>query len=118
MVIKKFDVVTSNPPYMNDGGGLKNEFTPKAIARHELLCTLEDIISNSAKVLKNDGRFYMIHRPHRLIDIIIEMRKYKLEPKKIRFVHSYVQKTAFYGADRRTQRRKTYGKSRSSFDYL
>ena len=89
---QKFDVVTSNPPYMNDGGGLKNEFTPKAIARHELLCTLEDIISNSAKVLKNDGRFYMIHRPHRLIDIIIEMRKYKLEPKKIRFIHSYVQK--------------------------
>ena len=43
-------------------------------------------------MLKNDGRFYMIHRPHRLIDIIIEMRKYKLEPKKIRFIHSYVQK--------------------------
>ncbi len=87
-----FDVVTANPPYMNDGGGLKNESMSKAIARHELLCTLEDVLFASAEVLKVGGRLYMIHKPHRLVEIIVEMKKYKLEPKKMRFVHSYLQK--------------------------
>ncbi len=87
-----FDVVTANPPYMNDGGGLKNESMSKAIARHELLCTLEDVLFASAEVLKVGGRLYMIHKPHRLAEIIVEMKKYKLEPKKMRFVHSYLQK--------------------------
>lgn len=87
-----FDVVTSNPPYMNEGGGLQNPSGPKAIARHEILCTLEDVVSQAAKVLRPGGRFYMIHRPHRLTDILVLLRQYQLEPKRLRFVHSYVDK--------------------------
>ena len=70
----KFDVVTCNPPYMNDCHGLKNPDLPKAIARHEVLCTLEDVIRESAAVLKPGGRLYMVHRPHRLIEIITYQR--------------------------------------------
>lgn len=87
-----FDVVTSNPPYMHAGGGLQNPSDTKAIARHEILCTLEDVVKNAAKVLKPSGRFYMVHRPQRLADIICTLRQYGLEPKRLRFVHSYVEK--------------------------
>ncbi|MEY8337507.1 tRNA1(Val) (adenine(37)-N6)-methyltransferase [Lachnospiraceae bacterium 62-35] len=89
-----FDVVTSNPPYMNDAHGLKNPDLPKAIARHEVLCTLEDVIREAAKVLKPGGRFYMVHRPHRLIEIITILTKYKLEPKRMKMVHPYVDREA------------------------
>ncbi len=87
-----FDVITSNPPYMNDGGGIKNEYSPKAIARHEILCSLEDVIYAASKLLKFHGRFYMVHRPYRLVDIITTLRNHKLEPKKIRFVHSNISR--------------------------
>ena len=90
--LASFDVITSNPPYMNDGGGLKNDFTPKAIARHEILCSLDDVIKGAAKLLKNGGRFYMVHRPHRLSDIMFKLRENKLEPKKLRFVYPYIDK--------------------------
>ena len=70
-----FDVVTSNPPYMNEGGGLVNPFEAKAIARHEILCSLEDVVAAAAKCLKPQGRFYMIHRPHRLTDIMVHLRQ-------------------------------------------
>lgn len=89
-----FDVVTSNPPYMNDAHGLKNPDLPKAIARHEVLCTLEDVVREGAKVLKPGGRFYMVHRPHRLIEIITVLNAYKLEPKRMKLVHPYVDKEA------------------------
>lgn len=89
-----FDVVTSNPPYMNDSHGLKNPDLLKAIARHEVLCTLDDVVREAAKVLKPGGRFYMVHRPHRLIEIITALTSYKLEPKRIKLVHPYVQKEA------------------------
>lgn len=89
-----FDVVTSNPPYMNDNHGLKNPDLPKAIARHEVLCNLEDVIREGAKVLKPGGRFYMVHRPHRLVEIINTFTKYKLEPKRIKMVHPYVDREA------------------------
>lgn len=82
-----FDVVTVNPPYMPASGGLKNDFTPKAIARHELLCTLQDVLSAAALMLGDGGRLYMVHRPHRLVDIIDAMRRMRLEPKTMRFVH-------------------------------
>lgn len=89
-----FDVVTSNPPYMNDNHGLKNPELPKAIARHEVLCTLEDLVRETAALLKPSGRFYMVHRPHRLIEIINVLCQYRLEPKRIKMVHPYVDKEA------------------------
>ncbi len=87
-----FDVVVSKPPYMNSGGGLVNPGEAKAIARHEILCTLEDVAAAAGKILRPKGRFYMIHRPHRLTDILTVLRQYKLEPKRVRFVHPYVDK--------------------------
>lgn len=89
-----FDVVTTNPPYMNDNHGLKNPDLPKAIARHEVLCTLEDVVREAAAVLKDKGRIYMVHRPHRLIEIITTMKEYKLEPKRIKMVHPFIDKDA------------------------
>lgn len=89
-----FDVVTSNPPYMNDAHGLKNLDLSKAIARHEVLCTLEDVVREAAGLLKPGGRFYMVHRPRRLIEIITMLTKYKLEPKRMKMVHPFVDKEA------------------------
>ena len=90
----RFDVVTSNPPYMNDAHGLKNPGDVKAISRHEVLCTLEDVVREGTKALKPGGRFYMVHRPHRLAEIITVMRQYKLEPKRMKFVHPFADKDA------------------------
>lgn len=87
-----FDVVTCNPPYMNDRHGLKNPQLPKAIARHEVLCSLEDVVRETAAVLKPNGRFYMVHRPFRLAEIFAMLQKYKLEPKALRLVHPFVDK--------------------------
>ena len=87
-----FDVVTSNPPYMTEHHGITNEKSPKAIARHELLCTLEDVISQAAKLLRPSGSFYMVHRPFRLVDIMVLMREYHLEPKRMKLVYPYIDK--------------------------
>lgn len=89
-----FDVVTSNPPYMNDAHGLKNPDLPKAIARHEVLCTLNDVVREASLLLKPGGRFYMVHRPHRLAEIIEALKRYKLEPKRMKLVHPFVDKDA------------------------
>lgn len=89
-----FDVVTTNPPYMNDNHGLKNPDMVKAIARHEVLCTLEDVVRESAKLLPYNGRLYMVHRPHRLVEIFEVMRKYKIEPKRMRLVYPFADKEA------------------------
>lgn len=82
----KFDVVTCNPPYRNAGCGIVNEADTKAIARHEILCNLDDIIYSSAMLLKPLGKFFMIHRPDRLCDILCAMRNHKIEPKVVQFV--------------------------------
>lgn len=82
-----FDAVISNPPYKLNNSGIVNPLDKKAISRHEIACTLEDVISTAAMLLKQYGRFYMVHRPDRLADIICLLRKYRLEPKQIRFVH-------------------------------
>lgn len=82
-----FDIVTTNPPYIKGKSGLISENTSKMIARHEITCSLEDIIQNAAYVLKEKGTIYMVHRPHRLADIIELMRKYRLEPKRMRMIH-------------------------------
>jgi len=80
------DVVTCNPPYRTNGCGIKNEADTKAIARHEIFCSLEDVIRVSAELLKPLGKFFMVHRPDRLCDILCCMREYKIEPKVLQFV--------------------------------
>lgn len=87
-----FQVITTNPPYMSNHQALKNEYEPKTIARHEVLCNLEDVIRESSKLLKPMGRFYMIHKPSRLAEIMDVMREYRIEPKHMRMVHPYVDK--------------------------
>lgn len=87
-----FDVITSNPPYMIDAHGLQNPQEPKAIARHEVCCTLEDVVRIAAKLLKPGGHFFMVHRPFRLAEIITVMTAYKLEPKRLRLVYPFVDK--------------------------
>ena len=82
------DVVVTNPPYKKVDTGVKSSDKKQLISRHEVECTLEDIISASSKLLKDLGEFYMVHRAERLVDIMCLLRKYKLEPKNIRFVHS------------------------------
>lgn len=89
-----FDVVTSNPPYMNDNHGLKNPDLLKAIARHEVFCTLDDVCREASLLLRSGGRFYMVHRPHRLAEIITALKTYRLEPKRMKLVHPFADKDA------------------------
>lgn len=89
-----FDVVTSNPPYIHDAHGLKNPGELKAISRHEILCTLEDVVREAAGLVKPGGRVYLVHRPQRLIEIIRVMKQYKLEPKRLKFVHPFIDREA------------------------
>lgn len=90
--VNGYDVVTSNPPYMHPQGLLNIE-DKKAISRHEVKCSLEDVIRTASRLLKHNGRFFMVHRPIRLADIMVYCRQYKLEPKKIQFIHpSYNKK--------------------------
>ena len=84
--VNTFDVVTSNPPYMHPRG-LLNPKDMKSISRHEVKCSLEDVVSTASRLLKHLGRFFMVHRPQRLVDIMYYCRKYKLEPKRIQFIH-------------------------------
>ena len=85
-----FDVITCNPPYMISQHGLQNPDSPKAIARHEVLCTLEDVIKASARLLKPGGKLYMVHRPFRLAELMVVMHDYKIEPKRMRLVHPFI----------------------------
>lgn len=87
-----FDVITSNPPYMTGNHGLTNPDMPKAIARHEILCTLEDVVSRTERLLKPGGKFFMVHRPFRLAEIFVTLCEYHLEPKRMQLVYPYVDK--------------------------
>lgn len=87
-----FDVVTSNPPYMIGQHGITNPEDAKAIARHEVLCTLRDVIEQAAKLLRPGGNFFMVHRPFRLAEIMVLLHEYKLEPKRMQLVYPYVDK--------------------------
>ncbi|MCI8374512.1 MAG: tRNA1(Val) (adenine(37)-N6)-methyltransferase [Lachnospiraceae bacterium] len=87
-----FDVVTCNPPYMTGNHGLVNPEQPKAIARHEILCTLEDVIGQTARVLRPGGRFYLVHRPFRLAEIFTCLVQHRLEPKRMRLVYPFADK--------------------------
>ena len=84
------DAITVNPPYKAKNSGLINERDTKTIARHEISCTLEDIIIEAARELKSSGNLYMIHKTERLVDILSLMRKHNIEPKRIRFIHPNV----------------------------
>ncbi len=90
--LEKFDVVTVNPPYKLNNAGIINPNDKLAIARHEILCNLEDVISASRVLLKDNGRLFMIHRPERLADIFTLMRKYKIEPKRVKMIHPKIGK--------------------------
>lgn len=85
--ISKADVITVNPPYKLNNAGIINPSDKLAIARHEVMCNLENVIEASRVLLKDNGRMYIVHRPERLADIITLMRKYKIEPKRIQMVH-------------------------------
>ncbi len=87
-----FDCITCNPPYMIGKHGLTNPQAPKAIARHEILCTLEDVVRAAAKLLKTGGHFFMVHRPFRMAEIMTTMSQYKLEPKRMQLVYPYVDR--------------------------
>ncbi len=87
-----FDVITTNPPYMIGEHGLNSSSEAKNIARHEILCTLEDLLRESAKLLRPGGRFYMVHRPFRLAEIMSRMVDYKIEPKRMQLVYPYIDK--------------------------
>lgn len=84
---RQFDLITCNPPYMPKGTAVKNERDTKIIARHEILCTLEDVISVGAMLVKQHGHLVLVHKPSRLCDILCLMREHKIEPKRIRFIH-------------------------------
>ena len=87
-----FGVVTCNPPYMIGGHGLQNPDSPKAIARHEVLCDFEDVARAAERLLKPGGHFYLVHRPFRLAEIMTTLRDHKLEPKRMRLVYPYVDR--------------------------
>jgi tRNA1Val (adenine37-N6)-methyltransferase len=85
--LDKAEVVTVNPPYKLQNAGITNIDDKNAIARHEICCTLEDVIIAARILLKDNGRFFMVHRPERIVDILTLMRKHRIEPKRVRFVH-------------------------------
>lgn len=87
-----FDVVTCNPPYMTDKHGLTGPNDARAIARHEILCTLEDVVAQAVKLLKPGGSFFMVHRPFRLAEIMVTLHDHKLEPKRMQLVYPYVDR--------------------------
>lgn len=87
-----FDVVTCNPPYMIGEHGLTGGNDRKTIARHEVLCTFDDVAREAAAVLKPGGTFYLVHRPFRLVELFQTMAKYRLEPKRMKLVHPFVDK--------------------------
>lgn len=87
LISNTYDAIVTNPPYMESNKGLTNPSEGKAIARHEILCNLEDIIRTAKRLLKPKGKFYIVHRPQRLVDILSIMRAVNIEPKKLRLVH-------------------------------
>ncbi|WP_173918031.1 tRNA1(Val) (adenine(37)-N6)-methyltransferase [Halobacillus sp. Marseille-Q1614] len=84
----RFDLVTCNPPYFpTPAHDKRNENEHLAIARHEIYCSLEDVIKSCSRLTKSGGKISLVHRPGRLADMIELFRKYQVEPKRIQFVH-------------------------------
>lgn len=89
---ESFDVITSNPPYMTDHHGLQNPNSSKAIARHEICCNFDDIVREAKKLLKPMGKLFLVHRSFRLAELFHTLMEYDLEPKRVRFVHPYIDR--------------------------
>lgn len=87
-----FNVVTCNPPYMIDAHGRNNEQDALTIARHEVLCTLEDVVTAADYLLATHGSFFMIHRPFRLPEIFSSLEKHKMEMKRMRLIYPFADK--------------------------
>ena len=87
-VLKKgqYTLVTCNPPYKANNAGIKSRQSASKIARHELLCNIEDVINTASKLLKFGGRLALCQRPERLSEILSLMAQYKIEPKVLRLV--------------------------------
>lgn len=90
--LSSMDVITCNPPYMIGQHGITNPDSPKAIARHEILCTFDDVARVAGRLLKPNGHFFLVHRPFRLVEIMTTLTKYHLEPKRMRLVHPFVDR--------------------------
>lgn len=88
----RFDVITVNPPYKLNNAGILNPNDKLAIARHEILCNLEDVIVSARRLLADNGRMFIVHRPERLADIFGLMRKYNIEPKRVKMIHPSAKK--------------------------
>lgn len=86
------DAITCNPPYFEFGRAIRNTDKGHAISRHEIKITFEEIAYQSSKILKNDGAFYLVHRPYRLVDVLLSLKKHNLEPKEIRFISPNINK--------------------------
>lgn len=84
---RSFDLITCNPPYMRAGAAIENPSDTKLLARHEIACSLEDVVRVSARLLKTGGKLLMVHRPARLVDVLSQMRAYRIEPKRLRMVY-------------------------------
>ncbi len=91
---RQFDFVTCNPPYMNSGGGIVNPKDDLAVSRHEILCSLDDVVKAASDCLKPTGKLFMVHRADRLCDVISTFRKYKIEPKRLAMVYPNSSKRA------------------------
>ncbi len=89
-----FDVIVTNPPYLPEGGGPAGPDGKKAAARHETLCSLVDVLRESALILPRGGHFFMVHRPARLAEILTGMTTYGIEPKRMRLVYPYADREA------------------------
>ncbi|HPU95281.1 MAG TPA: hypothetical protein PK488_00250, partial [Bacillota bacterium] len=83
-----FTLAISNPPYIKHGGGLEGDSGARALARHEIGCTFDDVAKAASELLVPAGRFALVHRPDRLADIICSLRSWGLEPKNMRMVHT------------------------------
>ena len=90
----QFDLLVSNPPYRRIGSGRINPNPLKAIARHEIKCTLEDVLRASFHLLKDRGSAAFVYRPDRIVDLIAGCRQHRLEPKKMQFVHPDIDREA------------------------
>lgn len=87
-----FNIITCNPPYMIDAHGRSNEQDALTIARHEVLCTLEDVVTAADYLLASHGSFFMIHRPFRLPEIFSSLEKHKMEMKRMRLIYPFADK--------------------------